>query len=322
MKSSSSLVVSGIKDTPGRYIPLKYLGEGGMSNVFKIFDRERGHDVALKVLDKELAGKDYARERFHREFAFLKMVNSPFVVEAYEEVQLQDNLPAYTMKYLPGGDLYNWVEAHHDGSLPLRFTASVMVQLALALDAIHKERILHRDVKPEQVLIVEQGTSYDALREGEVRVYLIDLGIGKLIDDAEDRPLPGKRRNDYSKYFARTLTDLYKTVGTPEYMSPEQVGNVLKLDYRSDLYSLGIVLYEMITGHVPFPRGTNEQKANAHLTKALRLPHEARGCSEPIPLEEVCCKLLQKDRNERYQTAREVVHAILAALPEEDRLHF
>ena len=254
--------------TIGRYRIIEQLGKGGMANVYRAVDIRLGRTVALKVIRAENLELTDFLERFDREARALARLNHPNIVHINDYGEL-NGLPYLEMDYIPGGTLENRLGVLIPWSESARFLAPV----AFALDHAHEQGIIHRDVKPSNILISETGEP-----------MITDFGIAKIIgqNQATLVTLPG---------FG---------VGTPAYMSPEQVMGK-KVDGRSDVYSLGIVLYEMCTGHPPF-------RADTPMAVAVKQVHDPipRPRRDLIPLpgaaEKAIMTALAKEPDERFAT--------------------
>ncbi len=257
-----------IGQTIGRYRIVQQLGTGGMANVYKAIDTRLDRTVALKVIRSENLGEANFLERFDREARALARLNHPNIVHINEYGEL-DGLPYLEMDYVPGGTLENLLGKLIPWSEAARFLSPVAYALAHA----HQQGIIHRDVKPSNILITNNGEP-----------MITDFGIAKImeLDRSTLVTLPG---------FG---------VGTPAYMSPEQVLGK-EIDGRSDIYSLGAVLYEMYTGHPPF-------RAETAMAVAVKQVHEPvpRPRRDLIPLptaaENVVMTALAKQPEKRYQS--------------------
>jgi len=209
----------------GRYHILEQLGEGGMATVYKAYDTKMNRDVAIKVIRKDtFAPKDIERVllRFGRETQALASLTHPNIVPVLDYGEYE-KAPYLVMPYLPGGTLKQRLVR----PLPYLEALQLIIPVAQALAHAHQQNIIHRDVKPANILITKTGEP-----------MLSDFGIAKLLENEDTREL--------------TATGF--AVGTPEYMAPEQ--GLGKVDERSDIYALGVVLYQMITGHLPFRADT------------------------------------------------------------------
>lgn len=261
----------------GRYRVLKQLGRGGMGAVFLGFDARLDRKVALKVILPHYAAKPEARERFLREARTAAMVKSDHVVTIFD-VGEERGIPFIAMEYLLGYPLDKYLKTK--GELPQDQMLRVGRETALGLAAAHELGLVHRDIKPGNLwLEVPRG-----------RVKLLDFGLARVENDDVH------------------LTHSGAVVGTPAYMSPEQ-GRGEKVDHRSDLFSLGVMLYRLSTGAMPF-RGSSTMAILTSL--AVDTPTPVRQLNPELPdaLEAVIGHLLAKDPAHRYQSAMEVVEAL------------
>ena len=263
----------------GHYRILALLGRGGMADVYTAEDERLGREVALKAVPPEFARDPERVERFRREVRAAARLSHPNIVTVYEFGQ-GDGLHFYTMALMAGGDLKARIRAHPEGMPPAE-ARSVAVAMARALDYAHKRGYVHRDVKPENILFGEEGTP-----------QLTDFGIARAMSE-------GTR-----------MTATGMSIGSPHYMSPEQARG-LAADGRSDLYSLGVVLYEMLTGRLPFDAGDTLAVAYAHVNDpAPALP------TELADWQPVVDRLLGKSPEDRYGSAGELAEVLGAdALP-------
>ncbi len=263
----------------GRYDVETVVGSGGMGIVVKAHDNELNRPVAIKVLAPHLAHNGSARQRFAREGRAAAAVVHEHVV-AIHNVDSGAKLPYLVMQYVPGMSLQERVD--EQGPLQVRELLRVGIQAAAGLKAAHAQGVIHRDVKPSNIL----------LEHGVERVLLTDFGLARVVDDA-------------------TLTHTGIVAGTPNYMSPEQA-NGMTTDHRSDLFSLGAVLYFMATGHPPF-RG---ESAVGVLKKICHDRHRAvQDINPDIPdrLADIIDRLLEKKPSRRFSDAQQV-HQSLSQL--------
>jgi serine/threonine-protein kinase len=255
----------------GRYVVKKEIGRGGMATVFLAHDPNFDREVAVKVLPAELLHDPTFRERFEREAKTIAALDHPAIVPVYDFGQEGDQ-PYLVMRYMTGGSLGDRLVK---GPLGVTETAHIFSRLAGALDEAHKAGIIHRDLKPGNILFDQRDDA-----------YLADFGIAKLSESSS------------------ALTGDH-IVGTPHYMSPEQARGDVKLDRRSDVYALGVILFEMLTGAPPFEGDTALNIVLKHLNEP---PPSVRSLNPKVPVgaEAVVEKALAKDREARYQTASDM----------------
>ena len=255
----------------GKYRILRLLGQGGMADVYEAEDTSIGRRVALKILPEAFARDQERAQRFDTEIRASAALDHPHIVSVFEVGEI-DGTHYYSMSVLPGGELKSRIP---DGPMPPPDALRITEQIADALDYAHRKGFVHRDVKPENILFSEDG-----------RAVLTDFGIAKATQGG-------------SKMTATGLS-----IGTPHYMSPEQARGQ-NLDGRSDLYALGVVLYELLTGKVPF---------DAQDSIAVGLSH----VSDPVPVlpehlsnyQSLIDGLMAKQADQRYQTGRELIESI------------
>jgi TolB-like protein/Flp pilus assembly protein TadD/tRNA A-37 threonylcarbamoyl transferase component Bud32 len=260
-----------------RYSFEREIGRGGMATVYRAQDLKHQRPVAVKVLHPYLAA-NLGAERFLREIQIAAGLQHPYIVPLYDSGQASDLL-YYVMPYIEGESLRRRLE--RDKRLPLEEALQVTRAVAAALDYAHRHRIVHRDIKPENVM----------LHDGEAMVT--DFGIAKAVSAAA----------------ADTLTQTGATVGTPAYMSPEQAAGAVELDGRSDVYSLGCVVYEMLAGRTPFV-GPNAQAIIAQCFTASPAP--LRTVREDVPewTDGAVMKALAKEPGDRFATAAQLSQAL------------
>jgi serine/threonine protein kinase/tetratricopeptide (TPR) repeat protein len=274
-----------IGQTISHYRIVEQLGAGGMGVVFKAQDSRLERAVALKFLPEKLAQEPQALERFRREARAASALNHPGICTIYD-IGEQDGRAFIAMEFIDGETLRNHI---HGKALPVEELLELGIQIAEALDAAHAEGIIHRDIKPANIFVTKRG-----------RAKVLDFGLAKLVPKGvalADADSGGESTGSTS--IAGIIS------GTPSYMSPEQVrGDAL--DARTDIFSLGLVLYEMATGRQAFGGGTGGAIIEAVLT---RPPVAARSINPDIPpaLEAVIEEALHKDRDQRYQHTAELL---------------
>jgi TolB-like protein/tetratricopeptide (TPR) repeat protein/tRNA A-37 threonylcarbamoyl transferase component Bud32 len=260
-----------------RYTFEREIGRGGMATVYRAQDLKHQRPVAVKVLHPYLAA-NLGAERFLREIQIAASLQHPHIVPLYDSGQASDLL-YYVMPYVEGESLRRRLE--RDKQLPLEEALQLARAVAAALDYAHRHGIVHRDIKPENVM----------LHEGEPMVT--DFGIAKALSAAA----------------ADTLTQTGATVGTPAYMSPEQAAGAVELDGRSDVYSLGCVVYEMLAGRTPFV-GPTAQAIIAQCFTNPPPPLRTVRADVPEWTERVVTKALAKEPGDRYATAAQLSQAL------------
>jgi serine/threonine protein kinase len=274
-----------LNETIAHYKILRKLGSGGMGVVYEAEDTKLGRRVALKFLPEGSHKDAPSLERFQREARSASALNHPgiCIIHAIEE---HDGRTFIAMELLEGQSLDKLLTL---GPLPTPRVADLGIQLADALDAAHKKGIVHRDIKPANIFITERGS-----------VKILDFGLAKLLPQ-RDAGLQGTTLGDSETLI---LTSPGTAVGTIAYMSPEQARGE-DLDTRSDLFSLGAVLYQMVAGKVPFPGSTSAVVFDNILNTAPVSPVTLNP-SIPVEFERILNKALEKDRDIRYQVAAEL----------------
>ena len=274
-----------IGQTISHYRIVEQLGAGGMGVVFKAQDTRLDRAVALKFLPEKLAQEPQALERFRREARAASALNHPGICTIYD-VGEEDGRAFIAMEFLDGETLRNHI---HGKPLPVPEILELGIEIAEALDAAHAQGIIHRDIKPANIFVNKRG-----------RAKVLDFGLAKLVPKGV---AVGDAGSGFESSGSTSIAGLIS--GTPSYMSPEQVRGD-ELDARSDIFSLGLVLYEMATGRQAFGGGTGGAIIEAVLTKP---PVSARTINPDIPpaLEAIINKALQKDRDQRYQHAPDML---------------
>ena len=259
----------------GRYEVLQLLGRGGMGAVYKAHDKELDRTVALKLIRPDLARNPEMVRRFKQELILARQVTHKNVIRIFDLGQ-SDGIKFITMDFVEGHDLRALLK--EKGKFPPHEAAHIMLQICRALEAAHGEHVIHRDLKPQNIML-----------DGKGRVYVMDFGIARSVH------LPG-------------MTQTGALIGTPEYMSPEQARGK-NLDQRSDIFSLGVIFYEILTGTKPYPSdvplATLWKRMQEPATPPLKLEP-----SLPPALNEIVVKALQIEPEDRFESAREMAHQL------------
>ncbi|MBN1440217.1 MAG: serine/threonine protein kinase [Anaerolineales bacterium] len=270
-----------MNDTPpplpekiSRYEIRSEIGRGGMASVYLAYDPNFGREVAIKILPRELMHDPTFRARFHREARTIAALEHPSIVPVYDFGE-GDGQPYLVMRYLSGGSLVSRIRS---GPIPAAEASVILSRIGSALDAAHAKGIVHRDLKPANILFDQYGNA-----------YLSDFGIAHLSDTAG------------------TLTGSM-VIGTPAYMSPEQISGEKKVDGRSDIYALGIVVFEMLTGQAPFQSDSPLKVMMMHVSNPPPKLSEADS-QLPAGSSAVLERALAKEPDKRYQKAAEFSRA-------------
>jgi len=269
-----------------RYTLKERIGAGGMATVYRAWDNNLDRDVAIKILHEHLSFEYTFQERFEREAKFVAGFHHPHIVQIYDFAMVEtDDVSIYymVMPYLTGATLETVISEYRQQNeiIPIEITTNLLREIASALDYAHARGMIHRDIKPANII-------YDSHN----RAILTDFGIARLIDKGN-------------------LTIEGMTIGTPAYMSPEQAQGI-EIGHHSDIYSLGVIAYELISGTPPFGDGTISvmlQHVNAPvplISDTLTMPNAS--------LDAVMNRVLEKQPDQRYRTANEFVESLINAL--------
>jgi serine/threonine protein kinase, bacterial len=268
--------------TFGRYELSEVLGRGGMGEVWRAHDTRHDHDVALKLLAPQWSDNPEFRRRFQREAAATAALDSPHVIPIHDHGEIDGRL-YLAMPLITGADLGTLITAHPDGLDPNQ-AVTLTGQIAAALTAAHHAGLIHRDVKPANILLDADGPSAD-------HAYLVDFGIARIADDTRDTP----------------LTATGDTLGTPAYMAPE-LFTAAEATVASDVYALGCVLFELLTGHRPYQAPTTTALIAQHLYEPI--PHPSDSNPTLATYDAVITRTLAKTPDQRYPTTHTLIQAL------------
>ncbi|MHB1425314.1 MAG: protein kinase domain-containing protein [Gemmataceae bacterium] len=271
----------------GKYKVLAHIASGGMGTVYKAFDEMLGRLVALKVLDTDMADKPNTLERFRREARHAAKLSHKNIVTLYEYGQA-DGLHFLALEYVDGIDLYDYIE--RKGLLAPEESRRILIQAVQALDHAYKQGITHRDIKPSNFLLTRD--------RDRMRVKLTDLGLARMAGEEDFR-----------------VTRAGSTVGTVDYLAPEQARDSASADIRSDIYSLGCTLYHMLTGNPPFSEGGLGERVLKHLQEE---PADVRQLNPLVSGEmwALMQRMLAKKAEDRFQTPAELLKALKQLPPQ------
>jgi serine/threonine protein kinase len=263
-----------------RYEIKAELGRGGMATVYHAYDPLFQRDVALKVLPPQFLHDPTFKQRFILEAQTVAALEHPAIVPVYDFGEIK-NIPFLVMRYLPGGNLTQRLKKEQ--LMPLPETVRIIERLAPALDDAHAKGVIHRDLKPDNILFDQRDDA-----------FITDFGIAKLSESRTD------------------LTTGGLILGTAAYMSPEQASG-MDLDGRSDIYALGVILFQMLTGRLPFEAKTPVALIMQHMTQPIPPILEVNP-ELPLALEDVITQALAKDREERYTNAQALATDLTTAM--------
>lgn len=260
------------KRLDGRYEIKEIIGVGGMAVVYKAYDNQENRTVAVKILKEEFISNEEFVRRFKNESKAIAMLSHPNIVKVYD-VSFGDLIQYIVMEYIDGITLKEYIE--HEGSLRWKDAVHFTIQILKGLQHAHDKGIVHRDVKPQNIMVLPDGT-----------IKVTDFGIAR-----------------FARSEQRTITD--KAIGSVHYISPEQARGECT-DEKTDIYSVGVILYEMLTGQLPFQAENAVSVAIMQLQREPQLPTEING-SIPLGLEQITMHAMQKNPERRYQSASEML---------------
>ena len=272
-----------LQESIGSYSILELIASGGQATVYRAWDTRSGQIIALKVMHPHLTRDETYRERFQREARLAEGISHPNVIRVFEVGEDQGS-HFMALEFLPLS-LNDLIESQKQ--LPVDRVVDIARQVALGLQAAHERGIVHRDIKPHNVLIGPDGNA-----------KITDFGIS--------------RANDLA-----TMTRTGAVMGTPHYMAPEQTQG-RSVDIRSDIYSYGVMLYQMLAGVVPFEADTPFEVMRRHMVERPQPLRQVRS-DVPRALEQIVDKCLEKDPDRRYSTPSEIDVALLKAFPDSTR---
>jgi serine/threonine protein kinase len=280
----------------GRYVVGQLLGGGGMAQVYRGEHETIGRAMAIKVLTRDLTHEPSIVVRFLQEARAASKIHHENVVEVTDFGETADGRPFMVMEYLEGEDLGHTLA--RVGRLPWDRVQPILLQLLAALQAVHEQGVVHRDIKPENIFLLSRMGSDDFVK-------VFDFGIAKVL-----------RPDAYGgESVGRSLTIKGQLIGTPPYMSPEQcLGD--DVDARADLYTVGVIAYELLTGRTPFESDDPVKILRMHVYEPVPVmaaiaPH----VSVDPRVEAIVGRALAKDRDERYSSANELARALLREPP-------
>jgi serine/threonine-protein kinase len=275
-----------------RFVITDLLGEGGMGVVYRGFEQATMNEVAIKVLQPRLAADPMILARFHREASAGRKISHANAVRVLGRGE-QDGMPFIVMEYVDGRSLYAVLA--ESGRLDQARAARILIQVCGALAVAHERGIVHRDLKPENIMVLVGG---EVLGE---RVKLLDFGVAKRVE-----------RSIEDSYSTGEVTTCGAIVGTPDYMAPEQC-MAQTIDARADVYACGVLLYELVTGRLPFRSEDAMRVCQMHIADQPPAPRSLFAAID-ARIEATILRALRKDPGERQQSAAELRDELLAAL--------
>ena len=268
----------------GGYEIIEEVGMGGMATVYRAYQANMDRDVAIKVLKRNLGDDEHGLQRFQREARLIARLEHPHILPVYD-FDGTHNPPYIVMRYLDSGTLRDRLKR---GRLALSDASFLLGQMASALDYAHRQGVIHRDVKPANIMIDREGNA-----------FVTDLGIARMVHNTQvldDSAETG-------------ITNPGVMVGTPDYVSPEQAVGEADIDFRTDLYSLGVILFEMLTGELPFTAHSMIELLMKHVKAPIP---NIRSINPDLPagIETVINTVMAKERDERYESVADFSRAV------------
>jgi serine/threonine-protein kinase len=280
----------------GRYQVINLLGEGGMGKVYLAQQLDLDRQVVVKVMHDHIAADPKFRDRFERETKLMARFTHPYAVTLFDGSLNDPQGPCIVMEYIKGVPLEQLLQTNKGRISPAR-AGRMLGQLCEVLQAAHHEGIIHRDLKPANLMVVDAETPYE-------KIKVMDFGLAKLVDPPDLNRI--------------SVTGMDFAVGTPAYICPEQVrGEVM--DHRGDLYSVGVILYELMAGRTPFEGSSSMDILLAHATEEPPTFAEIGVTWIPAPIEKVIRQCLAKVPRDRPASARDLAELYQAALEETDQ---
>lgn len=270
-----------------RYEIVRLIGKGGMGDVYEAIHRKMERRVALKVINRNLFQNPEVVNRFHREVKTAALLSHPKIVTSHDADQAGE-FHFMVMEYVDGVDLSQIVK--DQGALPIAKACDYIQQAATGLQHAHERGMVHRDIKPHNLMVAADGTT-----------KILDFGLASLTPDAVSTANAVEARSD--------LTIAGAIMGTPDFISPEQANDARQVDIRSDIYSLGATLYYLLSGRVPFGNGSVMHKLKSH-AQVEPAPLDSVRDDVPHELVAIASRMMAKDPDERYLTPKEVADAL------------
>jgi serine/threonine protein kinase len=278
-----------------KYSDFKELGKGGVGIIYSCYDQYLGRRVVMKRLPRELAENSSERRRFLREARITAQLQHPNTVPVYEVGRDPDGLLYFTMKKIEGNNLFRIISgiAHESDEIrqafPLKTLLGILHQTCLSLHYAHTHGVVHRDIKPENIMVGLFG-----------EVIVMDWGVAKVWGQRDDE-------SGLGGHIYQRLTSSGQRPGTPLYMSPEQVRNTIPVDERTDIFSMGVVLYETLAQREPFRGQSINDTFDNILHENPRPPSEIASYFSISPeLDQICMKALEKDPKNRFESIFEM----------------